>query len=143
MATDLAEGLTPERMRGFSQALLHLRQEPRDLARRFVKPWRLRATGHDYQAALSWDHVKRFKDRHAVPLILKGIATAEELGLAAGPDPGDQKTDPPDDRPVRHAALHRQPGPRYSAPCSGRPRPSIRGYGERVWIMNPGTPLKL
>src|SRR5688572_29150322 len=54
----------------------------RDLARRFVKPWRLRATGHDYQAALSWDHVKRFKDRHAVPLILKGIATGEDAALA-------------------------------------------------------------
>src|SRR5687767_1013799 len=54
----------------------------RDLARRFVKPWRLRATGHDYQAALSWDHVKRFKDRHAVPLILKGIATAEDAAIA-------------------------------------------------------------
>ncbi|HEY7517647.1 MAG TPA: alpha-hydroxy acid oxidase [Methylomirabilota bacterium] len=54
----------------------------RDLARRFVKPWRLRATGHDYQAALSWDHVKRFKDRHVVPLILKGIATAEDAAIA-------------------------------------------------------------
>jgi glycolate oxidase len=54
----------------------------RDIARRFVKPWRLRATGHDYQAALSWDQVKRFKDTHAVPLILKGIATAEDAALA-------------------------------------------------------------
>src|SRR5438874_12946837 len=54
----------------------------RDLARRFVKPWRLRASGHEFQAALSWDHVKRFKDRHAVPLILKGIATAEDAAIA-------------------------------------------------------------
>jgi glycolate oxidase len=54
----------------------------RDLARRFVKPWRLRATGQDFQAALSWDEVKRFKDRHTVPLILKGIATAEDAALA-------------------------------------------------------------
>ena len=50
----------------------------RDLARRFVKPWRVRATGHNFQAALSWDHVKRFKDTHDIPLILKGIATAED-----------------------------------------------------------------
>ena len=54
----------------------------RDLARRFVKPWRQRATGFDYQAGLSWDHVKRFKDTHDIPLILKGIATAEDAALA-------------------------------------------------------------
>ncbi|MBI2528203.1 MAG: alpha-hydroxy-acid oxidizing protein [Candidatus Rokubacteria bacterium] len=54
----------------------------RDLARRFVKPWRVRATGFDYQAGLTWDHVKRFKDTHAIPLILKGIVTAEDAGLA-------------------------------------------------------------
>jgi glycolate oxidase len=54
----------------------------RDLAKRFVKPWRVRAGGFEYQAALSWDHVKRFKDTHAIPLILKGIATAEDATLA-------------------------------------------------------------
>src|SRR3984893_15889342 len=54
----------------------------RDLARRFVKPWRLRATGQDFQAALSWDQVKRFKDRHDLPLILKGIATGEDAAIA-------------------------------------------------------------
>jgi glycolate oxidase len=54
----------------------------RDLARRFVKPWRTRASGFEYQAGLNWDHVKRFKDLHDIPLILKGIATAEDAGLA-------------------------------------------------------------
>ena len=54
----------------------------RDLAKRFVKPWRARATGHEFQAGLSWDQVKRFKDRHTIPLILKGIATAEDADLA-------------------------------------------------------------
>ena len=54
----------------------------RDLARRFVKPWRLRATGQEFQAALSWDQVKRFKDRHDLPLILKGIATGEDAAIA-------------------------------------------------------------
>src|SRR5690242_20271511 len=54
----------------------------RDLARRFVKPWRLRATGQEFQAALSWDNVKRFKDRHDLPLILKGIATGEDAAMA-------------------------------------------------------------
>ncbi|HVQ77933.1 MAG TPA: alpha-hydroxy acid oxidase [Candidatus Binatia bacterium] len=54
----------------------------RDLARRFVKPWRQGATGMEYQAALSWDQVKRFKDRHDVALILKGIATSEDAAIA-------------------------------------------------------------
>jgi len=55
----------------------------RDLAGRFVKPWRAGAdAGRDFQAALSWDQVKRYKDRHDLPLILKGIATAEDAALA-------------------------------------------------------------
>jgi glycolate oxidase len=63
-------------------AALYSRRE-RDLARRFVKPWRQAATGLDHQAALTWDHVRRFKDAHPdLPLILKGIATAEDAALA-------------------------------------------------------------
>src|SRR5687768_6667769 len=55
----------------------------RDLARRFVKPWRQRATGFDYQAGLTWTNVKRFKDTWPrVPRILKGIATREDAALA-------------------------------------------------------------
>jgi glycolate oxidase len=54
----------------------------RDLAKRFVKPWRTRAGGFNFQSGLTWDHVKRFKDTHDVPLALKGIATAEDAALA-------------------------------------------------------------
>jgi len=55
----------------------------RDLIGRFVKPWRATAAaGMKYQAALSWDRVKRFKDRHDLPVILKGIATAADAELA-------------------------------------------------------------
>jgi len=54
----------------------------RDIATRYVKPWRQRATGFSYQAGLNWDHVKRFKDLHDLPLILKGVATAEDAVLA-------------------------------------------------------------
>ena len=55
----------------------------RDLVGRFVKPWRQNAAaGAKYQAALSWDQVKRFKDRHDLPVILKGIATAEDAEIA-------------------------------------------------------------
>jgi len=54
----------------------------RDIASRFVKPWRTAATGFDFQAGLNWDHIKRFKDKWDIPLILKGIATAEDAALA-------------------------------------------------------------
>ena len=57
----------------------------RDIVRRFAKPWRATATGdaQRHQAALNWDDVKRIKDRHpTLPLILKGIATAEDAIIA-------------------------------------------------------------
>ena len=57
----------------------------RDLAGRFVKPWRASATdaGRKFQAALSWKQVERFKKKFPkVPLIIKGIATVEDAELA-------------------------------------------------------------
>jgi glycolate oxidase len=55
----------------------------RDLVGRFVKPWRATAPeGSTYQSGLSWAQVKRFRDKHAIPLIIKGIATVEDALLA-------------------------------------------------------------
>ncbi len=59
----------------------------RDLAGRFVKPWRATApAGSTFQSGLSWNQVKRYKDkhgdRHGLPLIIKGIATAEDAEIA-------------------------------------------------------------
>jgi isopentenyl diphosphate isomerase/L-lactate dehydrogenase-like FMN-dependent dehydrogenase len=56
----------------------------RDLIGRFIKPWRARAVeGAAFQSGLSWAQVKRFKDRHPdIPLIIKGIATAEDAEIA-------------------------------------------------------------
>lgn len=54
----------------------------RDIARRFVKPWRDRAGGQEFQAALSWRDVERIKAKYDVKLILKGIATAEDAEIA-------------------------------------------------------------
>jgi len=57
----------------------------RDLAGRFVKPWRASATdaGRKFQAALSWKQVERFKRKFPkLPLIIKGIATVEDAELA-------------------------------------------------------------
>jgi len=60
---------------------LYSRRE-RDIANRFSKPWRARSPGMEYQAALNWDDIRRFKDKHDVKLILKGIAAAEDAALA-------------------------------------------------------------
>jgi len=55
----------------------------RDIAKRFVKPWRQRATGQHFQAALNWGDVTRWKEKFpSFPLALKGIATAEDALLA-------------------------------------------------------------
>jgi glycolate oxidase len=56
----------------------------RDIIGRFIKPWRKGfAEVSHFQAALSWDQVKRLRDRHpALPLVIKGIATAEDALLA-------------------------------------------------------------
>ena len=56
---------------------LYSRRE-RDIANRFAKPWRARSAGMEFQAGLSWANIERFKRTHAVKLILKGIATAED-----------------------------------------------------------------
>jgi glycolate oxidase len=60
---------------------LYSRRE-RDIAKRFTKPWRARSPGMEYQARLNWDDIKRLRDTHAVKLILKGIATAEDADRA-------------------------------------------------------------
>ncbi|MDT7951715.1 MAG: alpha-hydroxy acid oxidase [Acetobacteraceae bacterium] len=50
----------------------------RDIANRFAKPWRARSAGMEYQAALNWSDIERFKRKHKIKLIIKGIATAED-----------------------------------------------------------------
>ena len=54
----------------------------RDIVNRFVKPWRTHAGGQDYQASLNWRDVERFKRTHDIPLLIKGIMTAEDAALA-------------------------------------------------------------
>ena len=54
----------------------------RDIAKRFVKPWRKTATGIDAQAGLNWKNIAHFKANHKIPLMLKGIATAEDARIA-------------------------------------------------------------
>ena len=54
----------------------------RDLAKRFKTTARRRAAGPEFQMRFRWDDVKRLKDRFRIPLILKGIATAEDAEVA-------------------------------------------------------------
>lgn len=60
----------------------HYSRRERDIAKRYVRESRLRATGGDYQKGLEWRTVKMVKDKFKMPLILKGIATAEDAQIA-------------------------------------------------------------
>jgi len=54
----------------------------RDIARRFVKTWAGSGTRLYDHPSLSWKDVDHYKSRFAMPLMLKGIATAEDALLA-------------------------------------------------------------
>ena len=56
----------------------------RDLMKRYRPPTRQAGdlAAFRFQTAWNWDNVKRFKDAHDIPLIIKGIATAEDAETA-------------------------------------------------------------
>jgi glycolate oxidase len=60
----------------------HYSRRERDLAKRYVRASRVRATGGEFQMGLSWRTVKLIKDKFRIPLVLKGIATAEDAVMA-------------------------------------------------------------
>jgi len=60
----------------------HYSRRERDIAKRYVRESRLRATGGDFQKGLEWRTVKLIKDKFNIPLIIKGIATAEDALIA-------------------------------------------------------------
>jgi isopentenyl diphosphate isomerase/L-lactate dehydrogenase-like FMN-dependent dehydrogenase len=60
----------------------HYSRRERDIAKRFVTAGRRRVQGRAFQAALDWTTVKRIKQRFKIPLAIKGIATAEDAGIA-------------------------------------------------------------
>jgi glycolate oxidase len=60
----------------------HYSRRERDIAKRYVRASRLRATGGDFQKGLEWRTVKLIKDKFKIPLVIKGIATAEDAALA-------------------------------------------------------------
>jgi glycolate oxidase len=60
----------------------HYSRRERDIAKRFVTAGRRRVQGRVFQAGLDWTTVKRIRQRFAIPLALKGIATAEDAKIA-------------------------------------------------------------
>src|SRR5690348_16828358 len=60
----------------------HYSRRERDIAKRYVRESRARSTGGDFQKGLEWRTVKLIKDKYKIPLILKGIATAEDAQIA-------------------------------------------------------------
>src|SRR5450631_3756464 len=60
----------------------HYSRRERDIAKRYVRESRLRSTGGDYQKGLSWRTVKLIKDKFKIPLVIKGIAAAEDATIA-------------------------------------------------------------
>lgn len=57
----------------------------RDLLKRFIPGSGSQSSAPGdfvWQSRMSWDLVKRIKDRFDIPLVVKGIATAEDAGLA-------------------------------------------------------------
>lgn len=65
----------------------HYSRRERDIVKRYLPAGRARGAraaspGRNWQMAFCWDDVKRFKDAHDIPLILKGIATAEDAAVA-------------------------------------------------------------
>src|ERR1700716_4140181 len=60
----------------------HYSRRERDIAKRYVRESRIRASGGDFQKGLEWRTVKLIKDKYKIPLVIKGIATAEDAAIA-------------------------------------------------------------
>ena len=60
----------------------HYSRRERDIAKRYVRESRTRATGGEFQKGLEWRTVKLIKGKYKIPLVIKGIATAEDAAIA-------------------------------------------------------------
>ncbi|HKO70042.1 MAG TPA: alpha-hydroxy acid oxidase [Bradyrhizobium sp.] len=60
----------------------HYSRRERDIAKRYVRASRVRATGGDFQKGLEWRTVKLIKNKFKLPLVIKGIATTEDAAIA-------------------------------------------------------------
>lgn len=60
----------------------HYSRRERDIAKRFVTAGRRRVQNRIMQAALDWGTIARIKKKFKIPLVIKGIATAEDTRIA-------------------------------------------------------------
>ena len=60
----------------------HYSRRERDLAKRYRATARRGVSGIEFQKRFSWDDFDRVRDACELPLVLKGIATAEDASLA-------------------------------------------------------------
>ena len=62
----------------------HYSRRERDIVKRFAKPWRqgIDLDAYEFQKSLTWADVARIRKAYDIPLILKGIATAEDARIA-------------------------------------------------------------
>ena len=67
----------------FTIDLDYYSRRERDLAKRYITSGRrLAGYNEEHQKRFSWDDVKRVQDKFDIPIILKGIATAEDAVIA-------------------------------------------------------------
>ena len=60
----------------------HYSRRERDIAKRFIKYWRReQEEPFQFQAGLDWKDIERFKAKHPIKLIIKGIMTAEDAKM--------------------------------------------------------------
>ncbi len=67
----------------FTVDLDYYSKRERDIAKRFVTTARSAAVGEDHQKRFTWADIERIRCNCSVPLILKGIGTAEDAVTAA------------------------------------------------------------
>jgi len=60
----------------------HYGRRERDIVKRHQSTSRQSSSQEEFQERLSWDDIKRIRDNFDIPLILKGIATAEDAAIA-------------------------------------------------------------
>lgn len=66
----------------FTVDTAHYSRRERDLAKRYQTAGRRRVAGRTFQMELDWRTIDRIKRDYKIPLILKGVATAEDAKLA-------------------------------------------------------------
>ena len=67
----------------FTVDLDYYGRRERDIVKRHLTSSRQTAAGEEYQAKFEWKDIERIREKFDIPLILKGIATAEDAAMAA------------------------------------------------------------